>query len=354
MEFLKITASGSPFDIGEKHGRTAKEKIAVSIETYKNMFKEYNNLDWEIALEKAKQFIPVIEKFDRDLLEEIRGVAAGAERKLEEIVALNARSELSLTQKMLEGCTTLAAVPPATAGGETYIAQNWDWKSSQKETLIILKIQQQQKPDVLMVTEAGIIGKMGFNSKGIGVGTNALISNKHQPGVPLHLVLRAMLNAETMGEAVGTAVNSNIASAVNFMIVHKDGEALDLEVLPGDFDYFYPENGLLTHTNHFTTGKMRDFEDFGRKIFPDSLVRLNRVNNLLRSKRGKIERATIESIMRDHFNYPESICRHVNERVKPEKRLDETVFSMIMCLSKGELYLSCGPPCRHKYFKETL
>lgn len=50
----------------------------------------------------------------------------------------------------------------------SYLAQNWDWMEAQKKNPIVLTITQAEKPTIKMVTEAGLIGKIGLNSAGVG------------------------------------------------------------------------------------------------------------------------------------------------------------------------------------------
>jgi len=343
-----ITAAGTPYEIGRQHGSQAKEKIALSLATYRSMFWDYARLDWETALRLAEAYIPQVEKYDAAIMEEIRGVADGAGRQLGEIMALNARSELALTEKMLPGCTAFAVLPEASALGETYVGQNWDWKATQRPALVVLNIRQTGRPNILMVTEAGIIGKIGFNSAGIAVCLNALVANKNDSGVPLHIVLRGILNGENLGDAIAAVSRLPIASAANFLVGHRDGEAIDIEAAPADYDVLHPAAGLLTHTNHFTSLRLAGVKDIGKIAFADSAVRYGRVNNLLRAKRGCLDLPALQEIMRDHFNYPDSICRHEDQRDEAGRRV-ETVFSVLMDPARQEMHLTEGPPCRSEY-----
>ena len=78
---------------------------------------------------RAQRFGVTIEERYPDLLAEITGIAEGAGRDLEEIIALNARTELLFAESATdEGCT-VAVILPEAAGGHTLIGQNWDWKA---------------------------------------------------------------------------------------------------------------------------------------------------------------------------------------------------------------------------------
>src|SRR3546814_10393509 len=97
----------------------------------------------------------------------MRGIAEGAGRRFEEIVLLNARTEIlklaarpDLRAKLAaiedpDGCTGLVALPGATAAGRLIHAQNWDWKAECAETAVDLRIPRDDGPDTLPFTQAG-------------------------------------------------------------------------------------------------------------------------------------------------------------------------------------------------------
>jgi isopenicillin-N N-acyltransferase-like protein len=311
-------------------------------------------MDWKEAKKQSKSFVPYIEEYDADLVEEMKGVADGAEKDFEDIVALNARSEIFFNgknmdkEKVLDGCTSFAATPEATKYGNTLIGQNWDWRGALKKSLIVLSIKQKDKPDIFMITEAGIIGKIGFNSAGLGVCLNALASQNEPIGTPLHILLRGVLNSETLNDAILAAGNAKIACAANFMMAHKEGEALDIEVWPGDFDVLYPTEGFLVHTNHFTSPRNTHLKDTGKLVFPDTFMRYGRMTNFLRKNKGEIDLNLMKKLYTDHVGFPDGICRHADVKDDPGLQM-ETVFSILMDLERKEMYIAPGSPCSHKY-----
>ncbi|GAM40565.1 short-chain dehydrogenase [Talaromyces pinophilus] len=81
----------------------------------------------------------------------------GAERAGPDILALNLRSEISLTNYS-DGCTSITTATPDAS--QVFLAQNWDW------------------PRVRMMGEAGIVAKCGINEAGVAVCMNAIRSGK--------------------------------------------------------------------------------------------------------------------------------------------------------------------------------
>lgn len=346
--FPVIIASGTPYEIGLIHGKSAKKQVETSINTYKSMFWDYSGINWEQAKSYASTFIPIIEEYDKDLIDEMQGVADGSGFDMKEILALNVRSEIVLQGNNIDGCTSLALTPEVTQNNETWIAQNWDWKISQRDAIIILKINQQNKPNITLVTEAGIIGKLGFNDAGIGVCLNALASDSKPEGLPLHIALRGILNSPTLSDTIATVGKFNLSCCANFLIAHSEGEAITIEVGPNDYDVLYANEGMITHTNHFTSQRLINFKDTGKLAFPDTFLRLGRVNHLLNKVDHKIGLPDIKEILKDHNFYPDAICRHEDKNDELGKRVG-TVFSIIMNLSKFELYIAPGCPCETEY-----
>jgi isopenicillin-N N-acyltransferase-like protein len=204
-------------------------------------------------------------------------------------------------------------------------------------------MEQEHKPTVLTLTEAGIVGKIGFNSAGLGACLNILKSSLAEVGIPIHILMRGILNSERFGDAIGKIVSANRGSSNNTLIAHRDGAAIDFEMAPKDLDFLYPENGVLVHTNNFVSPRLRPL-DTGLSQFPDTLLRYGRAQQKMQQRAGRIGVADFKEVLGDHCNHPDSICRHPDPR-DPELERVQTVASVIMNLTRGEMHLTQGPPC---------
>src|SRR5688572_28676884 len=91
--FPLIEVAGAPFVRGRQYGRLARDRVRVCVQNYRRIF-EQKGVSWPLARELAKQFLPRIESYSPEMTQEMRGIAAGAELSVEEIVAINARTEL--------------------------------------------------------------------------------------------------------------------------------------------------------------------------------------------------------------------------------------------------------------------
>jgi len=342
-----IELSGSPYEKGYLHGTKAISQIETSINTYKKMFNQFAELNWQEALDKSMEFLPYMEAYDKDIVEEIRGVADGSGKSFAEIIALNARTEIALNS-FSDGCTSVCYIDE----GQTYLGQNWDWKTSQLEAMIILKIVDEEKPDILMITEGGIIGKIGFNENGLGVCINALVSSGSDIGVPVHLLLRKVLESSNLGDAVEVVDRAKIGAALNMLISSKEGESLNIELSPLNYHVLIREEKYQIHTNHFINPFLANY-DLGKSLLPDTFVRFSRINSILRDRKIIKSLGEIQAIFKDHLNYPDSICRH-EDMSDPEGKRMATVFSLIMDLVKKRAYFCLGQPCINDYYELKL
>lgn len=98
------------------------------------------------------------------------------------------------------------------------------WMTQQKENLIILTITSPRKPTIKMVTEAGLLGKIGLNSAGVGVCLNAIkAQGMDSTRLPCHLGLRMVLESASRDEAVARLEKYGIASACHMLIADASG-----------------------------------------------------------------------------------------------------------------------------------
>jgi isopenicillin-N N-acyltransferase like protein len=352
----KLQLSGSPKQIGEQHGSEGKDEVHQSLETYESLFYGYSKISWKQAIQLALGHLPAIESYNRDFIAEMEGVAKGAGVSFEDILVLNTRSEIALAGRKTfsDGCTAIAITPPHTE--ETIIGQNWDCKMEQANSLLLLEIEQKNKPAIKMITEGGLIGKIGLNSSGIGVCLNALHTNKKSNQIPIHLGLRSVLNSHTLHEAVSNIKHGQMASAANFLIAFEDDNrqamAANFEVSPYGMDMISNSEGILVHTNHICSIEVqKHLIDMNEYKFEDSMVRKNRAEQLIYTSiraGNEINENCFKEWFSDTFNYPNSINHHVNTSA-PKHRQMETVFSVIMNLSKQTMQLCIGKPSVNGY-----
>ena len=188
--FPIIKIRGNAEDRGRQHGTLLKERIHRTIKFNQSQFQ----LPEEEVLEFADQFRKATLAFREELYVEIEALARAAAVDPLWIYALNGRTEL-LNLNPME-CTTLAFK------NQGLIGQNWDWESDMEELAVILDIEKEDGHRIMTMTEPGMIGKIGMNHCGVGVCLNFMTIENYQPcGIPLHVILRTILDSKSLDEA---------------------------------------------------------------------------------------------------------------------------------------------------------
>jgi len=243
------------------------------------------------------------------------------------------------------GCTDFAARGRATISGSTLLGHTNDLEPSARQELVILKIQADREPQFLGVSVGGLWISAGFNSAGISLTGNHLAATDVRPGVPRLLVVRAILGARTLGEAMGACLLPQRASSYNNIIADKNGEVYSMEGSATDCVPIYIDDDVLAHANHYTDQHMREFEA-SPGLIGGSVVRHNRAMRLLRENYGQLSPQLLQEFLADHVNYPDSICKHSG--------VVSTVFGMIIDLGELRAWIGPGNPCQTEYEEHCL
>ncbi|PVH84149.1 putative acyl-CoA:6-aminopenicillanic-acid-acyltransferase [Cadophora sp. DSE1049] len=328
-----IELSGSPREIGLKHGRVLAPKIRRQIKVYEVMFQQTSKLAWNDVRSIAKEYSATIQKLTHDLYIEMEAIAEGADLDLLDIVALNCRSEIALGL-FSDGCTSMGWKRD---GGEVLLAQNWDWTRRVKENLVMMSIEQTGKPMIWMITEAGIVGKIGFNSSSVGTTLNAIRARPTDATkVPIHVALRLCLEAKTTAAAISKLESlGGLASSAHILLADPTGP-ISLELSPKGDKCIAPNNkGIVCHTNHFLQNRYVD-EPPWLSGSPIRLTRIQQLTDELASSGEKVDAEVLRTrVFSDGFNAPQAICCEENPKRAIETR-SSTLFNIVMRFVDGE------------------
>ncbi len=337
---------------GQEHGSLTRARVKQNVEKYTERFAHFAGLSRDEARARATEYTDAIRDYDPAMLEEIEGIAEGAECDLRDVLAINCRSELMFSAGSAAECTSFGLQPEATANGHTYVGQNWDWAPDVRETLILLVIKQPPRPTVVLLDEAGLIGRMGINSAGIALSTNTLIAEGARIGVPYNALLRGILNSASMAEAIGALVRPQRALGANFLLGDGGGQVLDIEATAENVDYLAPREGLITHGNHFAGARHRG-RDMSLERFPDSLYRECRLRDALLAASPPLSEEEMREALCDRYGHPNAICRSVDPAIDPTDQI-ETVASIVMDATERRFLLAAGRPDENPYFEFTV
>lgn len=346
FQLVKVKAK-SDYNRGEQYGEQAREKIRAGIEDYRRLFSDTSTMSWEEIKNYALGYIPVIEEVFPEIVEEVKGISAGAGVGIEEIMVLNCRYEITKFPRPNE-CTSFAVLPEASAGGGSYVGQNWDYRAGIIDNIVMIHIEEQDGTRIFGLAEAGQVIRNGFNSHGVGLCANNLQSvyDSRGMGIPVTFLRRKVLSSQGFEEARRLIISAKRSVSCNFMLASAEGKAVDLETYPGGVDQLAPIDGIITHANHFVVQP----EIHALETSP----RGDRLEQLLREKHGSINIAHITKCLCDHENYPKAICRHPSDVSEPLGIRGITVAGVIYDFAKGTAYVCAGPPCEGDFIAYKL
>lgn len=366
--FPLIELAGTPEEIGHSYGRQARDRIHRSIEIYRSAF-EGVGVEWDLARRLARSFLPRIDAYDAALTAELRAVALGADVPPEDIIALNARTELlygarahgrslpaaAAVDAEPDGCTGAIVQGELTADGHTLHAQNWDWRDECGDVGVVLAIAPKDGPRMLSFVEAGMAGRAGVNEHGISITGNFLGCQLDggQDGVPIPFIRRRVLQSASLATAIQAVTKVPRAFSNNIMISHAGGEAIDLETTPGECFWMLPEAGLLVHANHFVSPVGRTkVTDTHLPQNPDTIHRDVRVRRFLQQHAGNITRATLADAFQDRYGSPRAVCRSPCEGMGG--RISSTVATIIMDTTERRMWIAPRPYGPHEFTEYGL
>ena len=351
MKFKEITVRGTPYERGFTYGQLCREEVAMSMKGYEVLYEGTKGISWEEARKISEYYLSLIRDFEPAYVEEMQGIADGAGVDLQDIAALNIRTEIMYAQPSMidaSACTCISAMAPATEGGRVLAAQNWDYTRLVRDAVVIVHVYQEDKPNFVMVVEgAGMIGGIGMNDCGVAVTLNALKTTAPCNGIPFEVRLRAMLEAENLSEAYVQGSHAP-TSVGNFIATHKDGVAIDFEMDARGVEPIIPDDGVLLHMNHYLGPKMYFANDVNH--MGSSYIRLQRMQAMVKECHGKITVEDIKRMLSDHAGYPYSICDHEDPKYPVAVR-DDTNFAIIMDLTENCMHLAYGNPCENAFDK---
>lgn len=362
-----VEIEGPAFERGLSYGQQADVQLRHGLEVYRDLFLQHN-LSWDSVLEYAVQLRESLAPQVPAAMEEIRGIAQGAGVKLEEVLVINGRSEIinlhaqrpKDTSSLDDGCTAAVVLPELSENGRLLHVQNWDWLPECADSTVVLKIRSDDHPDILTYVEAGGLARAGFNSEGVAITGNNLVSAQDgfAPfGVPLSVIRRQILEAGGYSQALTelyrlprtVSNNMTISCAVS-------GDCLNFETTPSTIYWQAPDGPCMTHSNHFTTPLARMHEqDKGIARGADTLFRDRRLRQLIECTGTQHTLVTLSHALDDRFGSPRGIVRVPQDNGgETNAYLSATVAMVLMDAGAGEMRIRQLPYVSEKTTNYSL
>lgn len=350
-----LDVSGEPRARGRAIGAAVAPRIRAHLTDWLGSLPaEGDGRGYVAAMLRTTDFRTAIRRHTPDLLEECEGIAEGAGEPADLVFALQLLDEewawrLARRQPTpqavgrLEKCSSLAIV---SAGRPTWIGQNMDLGAYTDGHQVVLRIAGDgAKPGALLFSVAGMIGLMGVNAAGVGVCVNSLPQLPSAPeGVPVAFVLRRLLQARSLAEAV--EVVTTIPHATNqHYVIAEAGAARSFEAgAMGVTEYRPDDPDRVLHTNHPLSDAPAAPET--EQARANSAARLGSLRARLSG--GAPGLAEIQAALSSCDDPRHPVCRIPGE---DGGLIAFTTGSMISALTPGgvESWVSPGPPSVRGY-----
>ena len=240
--FAHLVVAGSPRERGLAYGIGLADRIRQLVAFYRVVFAQPAT---QVAA-LADGFRTAIRAFAPDYATEIEAIAEGAGMDPLDVYALNARTEI------------MALAPPECTAvwfrKTRLLAQNWDFAPALEPLAVILTVVPDHGPRFTMLTEPGIIGKIGLNEAGVGVCLNLLTTPGTPSGVPIHVLLRSVLDSPSLADARRTLAIAGPGTSSNLLAADAAGQCFDLEYRSPQVLELPCDGDSVVHTNHYLAG----------------------------------------------------------------------------------------------------
>lgn len=271
------------------------------------------------------------------LLEEIEGMAEGANVAADLMFAWNCRSEIhAITQAA--GCSTVGL-----AGPDGFVlAHNEDGNAAYFGRMTVIKATPPSGNSfAYLVYPGNLIGNApGINAAGVCQSTNFISCTEVGRGLPRYFTGRAVAEATSLDEAeqlvtvAGRAFpwHHNIGSVT-------DRRLLSIETWPPDRHDTLAVDGVHLHTNHLTHDAMQGLPEnltyFDRSTGPrmEALTRLT-------DEKTPASKQDLLDLLADRSGSPCKVCRHPDDEVP-----GVTVATAVFTGGTAEMTLIESAPC---------
>ncbi len=357
-----IKLSGTPRERGRQHGETLREIIQPFLGVWAAYLSQQAGVPAEAFVQDFlgnTDFDKAMERWTPDLLEELAGIAEGADVDPAMLMAFNLTDEQWWYARLkmagadlaeLRGCTSLGFergpdTPPV-------IAQNMDIASGSEGFEVLLHI---DYPDselqAYVFSVAGMLGIMGLNNAPVGVCNNSLRQlDVAVDGLPVNAVTRGILAQPHYQAAVDFVQNVKHASGQNY-ILGGPVNVISFECSAGAVVQFDPPalDGVVYHTNHPLVNEDTDLAQFMEQALSDNPARLTSsdarlqiVEERLADLPENIDPAYIKNILMSRDNAELPVCRPHNP---DDLGATFTAASVVMEMTTPPvLHLAPGPP----------
>jgi len=343
MECVRI--EGTPYERGARMGEAFVEATAKSVE-FNRRYLAAHGLDRN-ALEAVAA--PYLDAATRDmpaLVEQIRGVAEGADQPFLDLFFANAFEEIygiielhTPSPVPLERCTDLVLRAP----GRTLLGHNEQWYAGDEGAVGVVLDVPDDGPALLAPVVAGTLPLVGLNEHGAAFGTMSLSATDERAGIPRALVARDVLQAHDRQDAFARARREGRAGGYSYLCAFPGGDTCVIESTATTASQL----DVAVHTNHALDPSVAD-----ASCHPSdgSRSRLARASALAATAAPTLD--GMSGVLSDHGAESQDICVHPDPSHGDEG--STILFAMICEPETRTMWLTSGHSCSAAFERFTF
>lgn len=274
-----VLEGSSPRNWGQQHGETLKNEIHELNNIRQGLLRKYlKSWDSEKIQSLCQAHIHTLKKSYPSLFEEVSGTSEASGLPLEDLMILNAYTDLrdfsyGEAARIEDGCSTIAVSSPMAH----YAAQTWDMHGNATPYTLLLEY-----PEQKVLSVAGCLGLAGVNRSGVAVMINNMhCSEVNAQGLLWTGLVRKMLEQHS-AQSAREYLRRNAPSSGHNYLLSDSKEFVNIETTGKQQEETHAisrdqDNGFILHTNHYT-GKLKKHEIIERQS-PTTHRRLEALQN---------------------------------------------------------------------------
>lgn len=247
--------SGSAYERGFQHGSLLKEEIQVVTDSLLIDIQKTTDEEPRAFISqflKETNFVPSMEKWTPELLDEIKGISDGSGIPYELIFMHQLGDEFFFSTKYLfaHKCSSIGI--NKSTNHPTIAAQNMDIPTYFHGHQTVMSITDETGHQAMVLTIPGHIGITGMNNTSVSINCNILMQLTAQSqGLPVSAIVRGVLAQKNHAAAIEWIHTVDHASGQNYLIGGLN-EVSSLESSANAIEEFKPYEGanFTYHTNY--------------------------------------------------------------------------------------------------------
>ncbi|MFA6603491.1 MAG: C45 family peptidase [Patescibacteria group bacterium] len=249
--FLRVQTGGSPRDMGHDIGAASRDIIRELVATDRAFYRRLTGRSLE-ALRRIffRDQLPLIARRYPDYAAELAGIAEGARLPFEKIALFSAEEDLIDACGGWEKCTSAAVRTPT----GVYLLHNEDYIGRYHGRLIVIEAEPERQPAFVSLAYPGTLAgsACGLNSRQIAFEGNSLRFPVRRCGLPKNFLLRDLLAARSLADAVAKfSVGPRILASSATLVAGRSRRIVCVEAVPDRVAVIRPDRrDVWAHTNH--------------------------------------------------------------------------------------------------------